>query len=85
MAAQWVSCPARVWTRICATIAPFGFVYVSTSGPSPVVTYHVYSASPPFYVQSEAQFGSFTPLIVGPTPYVEIWVNPPTNTVMRVT
>ena len=85
MSAQWISCPAGVWTRICQTPAPFGFVYVSTNGPSPVVRYHEYSASAPFYLEGSAQFASFTPLVVGPTPYVELWVNPPVSTLMRVT
>jgi hypothetical protein len=85
MGAQWISCPAGAWTRICQWTAPFGFVYVSTDGPAPVVSYKVFSAAPPFSFGSTAQFTSYTPLVVGPTPYIELWINPPTSTLMRVT
>jgi hypothetical protein len=85
MGAQWVSCPAGSWTRICQTHAPWGFVYVSTNGPAPVVRYREYSAALPFYLENSAQFGNYTPLVVGPTPYLELWVYPPISTQMRVT
>jgi len=85
MGTSWVSCPAGSWTRICQWPAPFGFVYVSTNGGVASARYREYSAALPFYLEGSAQFGSFTPLVVGPTPYVELWVNPFTSTVLRVT
>jgi hypothetical protein len=85
MSAGWVSCPAGAWTRICQTPAPFGFVYVSTNGGTVGARYREYSAALPFYFENSAQFGSNTPLVVGPTPYVELWVNPFTSTFLRVT
>ena len=84
-AGGFVSCPAGAWTRICQWPAPFGFVYVSTSGGAVTANYRVYSAGPPHYFDGTALFGSFTPLVVGPTPYVELWVNPVTSSLLRVT
>ena len=85
MSLGWVSCPAGAWTRICQTPAPFGFVYVSSNSGVVGARYREYSAALPFYLENSAQFGSYTPLVVGPTPYVELWVNPSTSAVMRVT
>jgi hypothetical protein len=85
MGLGWVSCPAGAWTRIAQTPAPFGFVYVSTNSGVVGTRYREYSAALPFYLENSAQFGSFTPLVVGPTPYVELWVNPSVSTLMRVT
>jgi hypothetical protein len=77
-----VTCPAGVWTRIYQFSATFGVVYVTLKGPpSPAMKYREYSASPPFYLENTATFGSAaTMLFVGPSPYVELWVNPKVST-----
>lgn len=80
-----VSCPAGVWTRVYQWSAVFGLVYVSVKGrASPAMKYREYSASPPFYLEGNATFTSQTPLVVGPTPYLELWVNPPVSTAIYV-
>lgn len=80
-----VTCPAGVWTRVYQWSAVFGLVYVSVKGtPSPAMKYREYSSSPPFFVEATATFTSQTPLVVGPSPYVEIWVNPPVSTAIFV-
>jgi hypothetical protein len=66
-------------------MAPFGFVYVWNEGSAQSIRYREYSASPPFYLENSVNFGYKTTLVVGPTPYVELWVNPSRSTTMRVT
>jgi hypothetical protein len=72
-----VFCPAGTWTRIYQWSAVFGLVYVSIKGPaSPNMSYREYSSSPPFYMEGTMTFTTNTALIVGQSPYVEIWVRP---------
>lgn len=77
-----VTCPAGVWTRVVQTPTLTGFVRIVCYGPVNVVSYRMYSSSVPFYVQSTRRIlkSPGTDIFVGPSPYVEIWINPPVTT-----
>ena len=81
-----IACPAGIWTRIYQFSATFGVVYISVKGPpSPDMSCREYSAALPFYMEGTFTFGSSsTPLVVGPSPYVELWVNPRVSTSIHV-
>lgn len=70
------TCPAGSWTYVDAIPSFTGFLLVFKSGFNQVVSYRVYSASPPGYFQNTITFSAATLLAVGPTPIASLWVNP---------
>jgi hypothetical protein len=82
---HFVLCLAGQWTRIYQNPSPFGFVYL-WAHPNPVhITYRQYSAGIPPCWHAEMDVGEQSTLIVGPTPYIGIWVNPDFRVQMRAT
>lgn len=85
MASSWVNCPSGGFTRIYASPSPFGFVYVWAQNPPANVQYQIYNSSPPFYLSGTMTVQAQSTLFVGPTLYVEIWINPQVAGTFRVT
>jgi hypothetical protein len=86
MSTTWVSCSTGGFTRVYQSASPFGFVYLwaQSGGPVPV-TYREYSSSPPFFLESSITVTTKTTLVVGPTPYIELWIKPTRSGFFRVT
>jgi hypothetical protein len=82
---SWTYCRPGVFTRVYGGPSPWGFVYVWAASPPAQVTYREYSSSPPFYLEEGLTVGQKTTLVVGPTPYLEIQINPRGPGYFRVT
>lgn len=84
-AATWITCPRGTWSRVFQGPAPWGFVYLWSASPPANVSYREYSAGLPFYYAGSLTVQMKTTVVVGPSPYVEIWVNPAATGNFRVT
>lgn len=73
----WINCEPGRWTRIYQAPALLGVLHVSEINSGPVdVQWREYSAGIPFVNSGNLTVGRETLLVVGPSPWVELWINP---------
>ncbi len=84
---KWVYCEAGKFTRIYQGMSLSGWATFWAQGTPPPASVHYreYSASPPFYFEDGFSISVKHQQFVGPTPYLELHLNPSRSGFFRVT